>query len=61
MRVISINELRALNRTQLFSLLTQLQAVLADLPEGSTERTFVALTLANIRAVLVRKVPAHTP
>lgn len=57
MRIISINELCRLNRSQLFSLLTQLQAVLADLPQGSTEHTFVNLTLANIRAVLARPAP----
>lgn len=52
MRVITVTELRLLNRTQLYSLRVQFQAVLADLPEGSVEYQFVLATLENIRTVM---------
>ena len=52
MRVITVSELRLLNRTQLFSLYVQMQAVFADLPVGSVEYQFVLATLENIRHVL---------
>lgn len=57
MRVITTNELSRLTRAQLFSLLVQLQAVLADLVAGSPEFQFTTETLANIRVVLARRVP----
>lgn len=57
MRLISTAELCRLTRGQLFALLTQMQAVLADLPAGSPEHQFVHGTLQNIRAVLFRRVP----
>ena len=57
MRIISINELSRLTRSQLYALLVQMQAVLADLPGGSPEYQFIAETLANIRFVLAHKVP----
>jgi len=52
MRVITVSELRLLNRAQLFSLRVQMQAVLSDLPEGSTEYQFILATLENIRHVM---------
>ncbi len=41
MRVITINELSRLTRSQLYALLVQMQAVLADLPVGSPEYQFI--------------------
>jgi ABC-type transporter Mla subunit MlaD len=58
MRVITTHELSRLTRAQLFALLVQLQAVLADMAEGSPEFQFTAETLANIRAVLARRAPS---
>lgn len=58
MRVINTNELSGLTRNQLLSLLVQLQAVLADLAEGSPEFQFATETLANVRAVLARRGPS---
>lgn len=58
MRVISTTELSRLTRAQLFSLLTQMRAVLADLPQGSPEYEFALGTLDNIKAVLFRKAPS---
>ena len=58
MRVITTAELSRLTRAQLFALLVQLQAVLADLAEGSPEFLFTAETLANIRAVLALRRPS---
>jgi len=57
MRVISQTELYLLTRAQLFSLYTQMQAVLADLPPDTPEYQFVIGTLKNIKFVLFRKVP----
>lgn len=61
MRVISTSELSRLTRAQLFALYTQMQAVLADLPQGSPESEFVIGTLANIKLVLFRRRPAPAP
>jgi hypothetical protein len=58
MRVISTTELARLTRAQLFSLLTQMQAVLADLAPDTPEYRFANAMLANIRLVLSRKAPA---
>ena len=58
MRVITTHELSRLTRAQLFALLVQLQAVLADLAEGSPEFQFATETLANVRAVLTRRAPS---
>ena len=58
MRVISQNELSHLTRTQLFSLLVQVQANLTAQIAGSPESHFLSQTLVNIRAVLARKAPA---
>jgi hypothetical protein len=58
MRVISQTELSLLTRAQLFSLYTQMQAVLSDLPQGSPEYQFAIGTLNNIKFVLFRKAPS---
>lgn len=58
MRVISQTELFLLTRAQLFSLYTQMQAVLADLQPDTPEYQFVIGTLNNIKSVLSRKVPS---
>ena len=58
MRVISQTELFRLTRAQLFSLLTQFQSVLADLPQGSPEYELALGTLNNIKIVLLRKAPS---
>jgi hypothetical protein len=57
-RVISVTDLSRLTRAQLFSLYTQMQAVLAGLPQGSVEYEFVVGTLNNIKIVLFRKAPS---
>ena len=57
-RVISVTELSRLTRAQLFSLYTQMQAVLAGLPRDSVEYEFVVGTLNNIKTVLFSKAPA---
>ncbi len=54
MRVITPNELSHLTRSQLFALLVQLQAVLADLASGSPEHGFCLSTLVNVRVALAR-------
>jgi hypothetical protein len=61
MRAISTSELSRLTRAQLFALYTQMQAVLADLPQGSPEYEFVIGTLANIKLILFRRSPAPAP
>lgn len=52
MQVISVNDLSRLTRAQLFSLLTQFQATLADLAPGTPEYQFAHAMLQNIRSVL---------
>jgi len=58
MRVISQTELSRLTRAQLFSLYTQIRAILADLPQGSPEYEFALRTLNNIKIALFRKAPS---
>jgi hypothetical protein len=58
MQLISITDLSRLTRAQLFSLLTQFQATLADLAPGSPEYLFATAMLANIWLVLFWKAPA---
>jgi len=58
MQVISATDLSRLTRTQLFSLLTQFQATLADLSSGTPEHQFATAMLANIRLVLFQKAPS---
>jgi hypothetical protein len=55
MRAISQNELSYMTRSQLYSMLVQVQATLSGQAEGSPEYGFLAGTLANIRAVLARR------
>ena len=57
MQAISVSDLSRLTRAQLFSLLTQFQATLADLAPGDAEHRFACTMLANIRLVLARKGP----
>jgi hypothetical protein len=58
MQVISVTDLSRLTRAQLFSLLTQVQATLADLAASTPAHQFAAAMLANIWLALSRKVPA---
>jgi len=58
MQVISTTELSRLTRAQLFSLLTQFQATLADLAPDTPEYRFANAMLANIRSVLFGRKPA---
>lgn len=58
MQVISTNDLSRLTRAQLFSLLTQFQATLADLTPGTPEHQFASAMLTNIRFVLLQRTPA---
>lgn len=58
MQVISVNDLSRLTRAQLFSLLAQFQATLADLAPGSTEYEFAIGILNNIKIVLFQKAPS---
>jgi hypothetical protein len=58
MQVISVSDLFRLTRAQLFSLLTQFQATLADLVPGSAEHRFACAMLVNIRVVLSLKAPS---
>ena len=60
MRTITPNELSRLTRKQLFALLVQVQAVLADLAPGTPEHGFCLSTLVNIRVALAKR-PALTP
>jgi hypothetical protein len=58
MPVISVADLSRLTRAQLFSLLTQFQATLADLAPGSPENMFANAMLANMRLALFSKHPS---
>ena len=58
MQVISLTDLSRLTRAQLFSLLTQFQATLADLVPGTPEHQFATAMLANVRLALCRKAPS---
>jgi hypothetical protein len=55
MRVLTFNELMRLTRITLCALAAQITNVLADFPEGSTERLNAQINLRNIRAVLARR------
>jgi hypothetical protein len=55
MRVLTLNELMRLTRTELCALAAQVTAALAEFPEGSTERLNAQINLRNIRAVLARR------
>jgi hypothetical protein len=55
MWVLTFNELMRLTRITLCALGAQITNVLADFPEGSTERLNAQINLRNIRAVLARR------
>src|SRR5258708_885299 len=55
MRVLTLNELMRLTRTELCGLLAQITAVLPTFREGSPQRTAAYINLRNIRAVLARR------
>jgi len=55
MRVLTLNELMRLTRTELCGLAAQITAALATFREGSPQRTAAYINLRNIRAVLARR------
>jgi hypothetical protein len=55
MRVLTINELMRLTRTELCALAERITAKLPTFPEGSPQRTAACITLRNIRYVLTRR------
>jgi hypothetical protein len=54
MRVLTINELLRLTRTELCGLLARITAELPTYPEGSPQRTTACINLRNIRWALAR-------
>ena len=55
MRVLTLNELMRLTRTELCGLAAQITAALPTFREGSPQRTAAYINLRNIRAVLARR------
>jgi hypothetical protein len=55
MRVLTINELLRLTRTELSALAARVASELGALPEGSPERANAFAILRNIRSVLARR------
>jgi hypothetical protein len=55
MRVLTINELMRLTRTELCALAAQMTGELSTYPEGSPQRTAACLTLRKIRWVLAQR------
>jgi hypothetical protein len=55
MRVLTINELLRLTRTELCSLLARITAELTTYREGLSQRTAAYINLRNIRSVLARR------
>jgi hypothetical protein len=55
MRVLTINDLMRLTRTELCALAQRIATELPGLPEGSPERANAFATLRNIRSVLTRR------
>jgi hypothetical protein len=55
MRVLTINELMRLTRTELCGLAARITAELPTFREGSPQRTAACITLRNIRFVLARR------
>jgi hypothetical protein len=55
MRVLTLNELMRLTRTELCGLLAQITAALPTFREGSPQRTAAYINLRNIRSVLARR------
>jgi len=58
MRVLTINELMRLTRTELCSLAASISAKLPAFREGSPQRTTACITLRNIRWVLAQRRPS---
>lgn len=55
MRVLTINELWRLTRTELSNLAHRIRNELPTLPDGSPERANALTSLRNIRCVLARR------
>jgi hypothetical protein len=55
MRVLTLNELMRLTRTELCGLVAEMTKALTEFPEGSTERLNAQINLRNIHAVLARR------
>jgi len=55
MRVLTINDLMRLTRTELSALAQRIASELPALPEGSPERANAFANLRNIRSVLTRR------
>jgi len=55
MRVLTLNELMRMTRTELCALAARITAALATYREGSPQRTAAYINLRNIRAVLARR------
>jgi hypothetical protein len=55
MRVLTMNELMRMTRTELCGLAAQITATLPTYREGSPQRTAAYINLRNIRAVLARR------
>jgi hypothetical protein len=55
MRVLTLNELTRMTRTELCGLAAEITAKLPTFREGSPQRTAAYINLRNIRAVLARR------
>lgn len=55
MRVLTINELWRLTRTELSNLAHRIRNELPAFPDDSPERTYALINLRNIRCVLARR------
>lgn len=55
MRVLTINELMRLTRTELCGLAAKITTALPTFREGSPERVAACINLRNIRAILARR------
>jgi hypothetical protein len=55
MRVLTINELMRLTRTELCSLVNRITSELPTFPDGSPKRANALTSLRNIRYVLTRR------
>ena len=58
MRVLTLEELMRLTRTELTDLAGRITNALPEFPEGSDDLQHARLNLRNIRRVLVRRDPA---
>lgn len=54
MKILTLTELLRMTRAELFGLLTEVAAMLAELPEGSPERHIAEANLHKIRWALAR-------